>query len=129
MIPLPCLPVDSATSCSSQAANSAMSGEAMIASLSRPAFAAAAMIVPSTMPGLSAGVALAAQDCTIVLAARRNAATSSPIAAAEAFRLGHALQRRAGIGDGDEMPTRRGGADHVFDAGEEIILEDGGFER
>src|SRR6185437_8084028 len=51
------------------------------------------------------------------------------IDAAKAIFLGHALQRRARVGHGDEMPPRSGGADRRLGTREEIFLEDGGLER
>ena len=55
-MPTPCLPVDSAMSCSSQAPRDARSGSMTKVSLSRPARARAAMAAPSTRAGLSSRV-------------------------------------------------------------------------
>src|SRR2546427_774849 len=53
MMPLPCLPVDSASNCSSHAPRSEIPGEVMIVTLSRPFLAAVPKMIPSTTPGFS----------------------------------------------------------------------------
>ena len=81
-MPRPSLPVDSASSCSSQAPSEAIPGEAMTVSLSRPWRAATPRIAPRITPGFSTGGALAAQERTISAARSRKTRVSMPIAAA-----------------------------------------------
>ena len=121
--------------------------------LSRPDFPSTPRMVPSTTPGLSAGGTLAAQERTIILrcgeqladveshrggghqaeirqhriapADARNAKRD----VAEPIAFGDLLQRRSGIGDGDEPRSRLVGADRPLRALEEILLQDIRFER
>ena len=79
---MPCFPVDSASSCSSQAPKSAMPGEATTVTLLRPAFASCAMITPSFTPGFSPGGTLGPQDRTINCADVSKLSMSIPIRAA-----------------------------------------------
>ena len=51
-MPLPCLPVDSATNCSSQAPRAEIPGEVMMVTLSRPLRAAVPRMTPSKAPGI-----------------------------------------------------------------------------
>ena len=77
MTAMPFLPVDSATSCSSQAPSGAMPGDATIVSLSRPALAASPMTTPSATPGLVAASSMR-QAAAICDASSRSRATSMP---------------------------------------------------
>ncbi len=82
-MPLPSLPVEFGEELLEPGAErSAMPGEAMIVTLSRPWRAATPRIAPRTTPGFSTGGALAAQERTISAARSRKSRVSRPIAAA-----------------------------------------------
>ena len=82
MRPFPSLPVDSASSCSSQAPRSETPGDVMRVTLSRPLVASTPRIVPRTTPGFSSIGTHEEQACTISSARSRNFATSTPMMAA-----------------------------------------------
>ena len=147
MMPLPCLPVDSASNCSSHAPRSEIPGEAMIVTLSRPLRGRRAQNHASNTPGIlfdgNAGAArLDHLLCAVEKAGdihahqrRRNHAEIrqrriTPADTghagenmAEVIGLGHLLHFRAGIGDGDEVAARFVRA-HALHPLKEILLED-----
>ncbi len=79
---MPCLPVDSATSCSSHIPNPSSAGSTSRVSLSRPARTAPARMPASSRPGWSSSGTQSAQADSIHPARRRSSATSAPARAA-----------------------------------------------
>ena len=82
MSPLPCLPVDSAISCSSQAPKSAIAGEAMMVTLSRPVRAAACPVRPERDARIVGRRHVGGAGAHHQLRGAQEAPTSRPIAAA-----------------------------------------------
>ncbi len=78
-MPLPCLPVDSASSCSSQEPMLATVGEAKTVSLSRPARAASPRMAPRRTPGLTRGGDDGPQARTMGCVVSRKCATLWPM--------------------------------------------------
>ena len=79
MMPLPCLPVDSASKLLEPGAEIGDAGEATMVTLSRPACASTPRIAPSSTPGLSAGGTSRPQAAPSVPCVSRDVATSRPI--------------------------------------------------
>jgi hypothetical protein len=80
-MPLPILPVDSATSCSTHDPKLAIRGDATNVSLSRPLLASAPIRPPSRAPGLSATGTYAAHATAMRWASSTSASMSAPISA------------------------------------------------
>ena len=123
-IPRPCLPVDSATSCSAQSPNAVSGGSTTNVSLSRPRLASSPSAAPSHSPELPAcswqfSAATWPPSSTVrdvdagqrrrhdaERRERRVPAADLGVAGehvAEALALGQLLQRRARVGDGHEV--------------------------
>ncbi len=74
--PLPCLPVDSASSCSAHAPNEAIEGDAITVTLSRPWRGEHADHESKLDAGIGAGGTSGPHDCAMTRACSRKARTS-----------------------------------------------------
>src|ERR1700682_1131587 len=152
MMPFPCLPVDSAKSCSSHAPRSEIPVDVMMVTLSRPLRAAVPRIIPNTAPGFCSTGTFPPQARTISAVRSRNfpGAQSDPrrrhhaeigehgIAPAdrrkavknvpEVISFGDLLHLRAGISNGHEMAPGFVRTDCLLGQGKEMLLENVWFE-
>ncbi len=91
---MPCLPLLSATSCSSQGPKGANRSSVMTVSLSRPLSAASPITAPSASPGLAPEGCPALQACCMAAAEVNNPTRSMPIKAAGAKPKGVNAEKR-----------------------------------